>query len=141
MKSCELTREISISLSSPPSVCHITALDYSDENGTGSGGESEDDGGKRVEQQQQHRHSHDNEISTTTQTASATTMTAAQSAEEEEATSQRATTPAPCDADNGGCEHECRMVIDDYDTEARIQCSCHAGYKLDEIDGRRCHGE
>ncbi|KAG5677774.1 hypothetical protein PVAND_007505 [Polypedilum vanderplanki] len=98
--------------------------DYSDENGgTVSGGESEDE--------ERHRHSHDNEISTTT----AQTVTTTQ----EEATSHRMTTPAPCDADNGGCEHECRMVIDEHDTESRIQCSCHVGYILDEIDGRRCH--
>jgi hypothetical protein len=107
------------------------ALDYSDENGAVSGGESEDDDSRREEQ----RHSHDNEISTTTQIASATARST------EEATSQRTTTPMPaCDEDNG-CEHECRMVIDDYDTEARIQCSCRSGYKLDEIDGRRCHGK
>lgn len=115
-------------------------LDYSDENGNVSGGESEDE-----------RRSHANEIPTTTEsttrTMAMTTATTASSHKEiEESTSATTTTTKahserPCDTDNGGCDHRCQMVIDEYDTDQRIQCSCHAGYKLDESDGRRCHGK
>lgn len=44
----------------------------------------------------------------------------------------------PCDEDNGGCDQHCQMMVDEL--ESRIQCSCSHGYTLDEIDGRRCHG-
>ncbi|XP_070502012.1 fibrillin-2-like [Chironomus tepperi] len=113
--------------------------DYSDENGNVSGGESEDDGRKN-EEHKEHRHSQDNEISTTASHHDHNEI--------EKSTSIETTTmkiesrrnhSMPCDADNGGCDHECRMVIDEHDVDPRIQCSCYIGYTLDENDGRRCH--
>jgi hypothetical protein len=118
---------------------NYSPLDYSDENGNVSG--EDDDGDEKL--QHKHHYERDNEISpptrhdhneiekpvTTTTTTAATTTT-----------TQRTSTIMPCDADNGGCDQGCQMVIDEYDTEARIQCSCDAGYILDENDGRRCHG-
>lgn len=139
MKSCA-NRKKFFPFSFFVSSCHVMTLDYSDENGNVSGGESEDEGRKK-EQNVEHRHSHDNEIST---------MASHHDHDEiEKSTSTETTTTMmpmkrnhsmPCDTDNGGCDHSCQMVIDEYDTEPRIQCSCYIGYTLDENDGRRCHG-
>lgn len=40
-----------------------------------------------------------------------------------------------CSENQGGCDHKCN-VIDD-----QIHCECFAGFKLDENDGRTCHGK
>lgn len=122
---------------------HVMTLDYSDENGNVSGGESEDDGRKN-EEHKEHRHSQDNEISTTASHHDHNEIEKSTSIEETTTTMKmepRRNHSMPCDADNGGCDHECRMVIDEHDVDPRIQCSCYIGYTLDENDGRRCHGK
>lgn len=43
--------------------------------------------------------------------------------------------PVNCSENQGGCDHKCNVVDD------RIQCECFAGFKLDDIDGRTCHGK
>jgi len=116
-------------------------LDYSDENGNVSGGESEDEGRKN-EKHKEHRHSQDNEISTTASHHDHNEIEKSTSIDTTTMTMEpRRSHSMPCDADNGGCDHECRMVIDDHDIDSRIQCSCYVGYTLDENDGRRCHGK
>lgn len=98
-----------------------SSLDYSDENGNVSGGESEHSDRKKD----------NNEISTSTHD---------DLNEIEESTTKAMPKIQPCDEDNGGCDHHCQMVVDEHDTEPRIQCSCSHGFTLDEVDGRRCHG-
>lgn len=126
--------------------CHVMTLDYSDENGNVSGGESEDDGRKN-EEHKEHRHSQDNEISTTASHHDHNEIEKSTSIEETTTTTTtmkmepKRNQSMPCDADNGGCDHECRMVIDEHDVDPRIQCSCYIGYTLDDNDGRRCHGK
>lgn len=43
--------------------------------------------------------------------------------------------PVTCSENQGGCDHKCNVI------DNRIQCECFAGFKLDEIDGRTCHGK
>lgn len=40
-----------------------------------------------------------------------------------------------CGPDNGGCDHECKMI------DRRISCSCYSGFVLDVFDKRTCRGK
>lgn len=112
-------------------------VDYSDGNGNVSGGESDDDDAADSRKQLA-SNSLDNEIHSETHHELHNEI--------EESTAETSTKAAlnvtlPCDSDRGGCDHECQMVKYDYDPEPVLQCSCYRGFILDELDGRRCHGE
>lgn len=103
-----------------------SSLDYSDENANVSGAENEEHNDRRKDNNEISTSSHEdhNEESTTMTVSTTSTMPKI----------------LPCDEDNGGCDQNCQMVVDEHDTESRIQCSCSHGFTLDEVDGRRCHG-
>lgn len=104
-----------------------SSLDYSDENANVSGAENEEHNDRRKDNNEISTSSHeDHNEESTTMTVSTTTSTMPKI--------------LPCDEDNGGCDQNCQMVVDEHDTESRIQCSCSHGFTLDEVDGRRCHG-
>lgn len=46
-----------------------------------------------------------------------------------------------CGADRGGCDHVCKMIQLEYETESQIHCSCYPGFTLNESDGRSCIGK
>jgi hypothetical protein len=121
-------------------VAVIVTVDYSD-SGNVSGGESEAEGeeGRRETEAKQEDDEHEsptqsprhNEISNEIEESAPETTTL------QPARNQT----LPCDSDRGGCDHDCQMLKFDYDPEPIIQCSCYKGFTLDELDGRRCHGE
>lgn len=45
-----------------------------------------------------------------------------------------------CELNNGGCDHSCVTAKDETGYE-RIECSCYAGFTLNEADGRTCQGK
>lgn len=117
-------------------------VDYSDGgNGNVSGGESEDDNddGSADSRKQLASNSRDNEIHS--QTHHEIPNEIAESTAETSTPQPVLNITLPCDADRGGCDHECQMLKYYYDPEPVIQCSCYRGFILDELDGRRCHGE
>lgn len=46
-----------------------------------------------------------------------------------------------CQSGNGGCDHNCRFVHADSESAGRVECSCYAGFVLNDGDQRTCHGE
>lgn len=76
---------------------------------------------------------------TTTTTTTVTTLATERTTTSSSVVDTHNTTQ-PCDSDNGGCDHNCQMVKYYFDPEPIIECSCHAGFLLDENDRRRCHG-
>jgi len=140
------------------------SLDYSDENGNGSGGETEDDNANNSNSSSKNNNNSDseNDISSEKERLNNSANNeiplhnhnrsndddAASDVDDddEKSTTESAKPPRnltrPCDADRGGCDHECQMVQHEEDPDnPRIQCSCYAGFTLDEYDGRRCHGK
>lgn len=113
-----------------PSHLLVVIVDYSDGNGSVSGGGSEDEKEQTSTNEipsETHREHHREIEKSTTEAATTTQSTL--------------NLTLPCDSDRGGCEHECQMLKYYFDTEPTIQCSCYEGFLLDENDGRRCHGK
>lgn len=46
-----------------------------------------------------------------------------------------------CGPDRGGCDHVCKMIQLEYESESQIHCSCYPGFTLNESDGRTCTGK
>lgn len=48
-----------------------------------------------------------------------------------------------CSTNRGGCDHLCEMIEPKNSSNVKlvVRCTCFKGYRLDQLDGKTCHGK